>query len=79
MDWWNVLPSRLILFEDPYSRTGIKLKMLITKWIIMDEQQSVSESVETSSLCEEERARKLFQACDGDGDGYIDRWKLKYY
>ncbi|XP_026810834.1 colorectal mutant cancer protein [Rhopalosiphum maidis] len=38
----------------------------------MDEQQSVSESVETSSICEEERARKLFQACDGDGDGYID-------
>lgn len=50
--------------------------MLAVKWIvIMDEQQSVSESVETSSLCEEERARKLFQACDGDGDGYIDRWK----
>ncbi|XP_050431525.1 colorectal mutant cancer protein isoform X1 [Adelges cooleyi] len=38
----------------------------------MDEQQSVSESVETNSVCEEERARKLFQACDGDGDGYID-------
>lgn len=45
------------------------------KWIIMDEQQSVSESAETSSLCDEERAKKLFQACDGDGDGYIDRWK----
>lgn len=40
----------------------------------MDEEQSVSESVETSSLCDEERARKLFQACDGDGDGYIDRY-----
>ncbi|XP_050522830.1 colorectal mutant cancer protein [Daktulosphaira vitifoliae] len=38
----------------------------------MDEQQSVCESAETSSLCEEERARKLFQACDGDGDGFID-------
>lgn len=40
----------------------------------MDEQQSVCESVETSSICEEERARKLFQACDGDGDGFIDRY-----
>lgn len=30
-------------------------------------------SEETNSICDEERTRKLFQACDTDGDGYIDR------
>ncbi|XP_065215987.1 colorectal mutant cancer protein-like isoform X2 [Planococcus citri] len=29
-------------------------------------------SEETNSVCDEERTRKLFQACDTDGDGYID-------
>lgn len=28
---------------------------------------------EAGSICDEERVRKLFQACDGDGDGFIDR------
>lgn len=28
----------------------------------------------TSSLGDEERVRRLFQACDGDGDGFIDRF-----
>lgn len=31
---------------------------------------------ETGSVCEEERVRKLFQACDADGDGYIDRYYI---
>lgn len=31
-------------------------------------------SEETNSVCDEERTRKLFQACDTDGDGYIDRY-----
>lgn len=31
-------------------------------------------SEETNSVCDEERTRKLFQACDTDGDGYIDRF-----
>jgi Ca2+-binding EF-hand superfamily protein len=37
--------------------------------------EALSEDVtsEAESLCEEERVRKLFQACDADGDGYIDR------
>ncbi|GLG94549.1 Uncharacterized protein GBIM_01746 [Gryllus bimaculatus] len=30
-----------------------------------------------SSICEEERVRKLFQACDGDGDGFIDSQDLR--
>lgn len=30
----------------------------------------------TSSLGDEERVRKLFQACDSDGDGFIDRFVL---
>jgi Ca2+-binding EF-hand superfamily protein len=34
---------------------------------------------ETGSVCEEERVRKLFQACDADGDGYIDRYIMPYY
>lgn len=29
---------------------------------------------ETSSVADEERVKKLFQACDYNGDGYIDRW-----
>ncbi|CAB3361233.1 Hypothetical predicted protein [Cloeon dipterum] len=31
---------------------------------------------EAGSVCEEERVRKLFQACDADGDGYIDSHDL---
>lgn len=30
-------------------------------------------SSDTSSTGEEERLRRLFQTCDGDGDGYISR------
>ncbi|KDR23021.1 hypothetical protein L798_02176, partial [Zootermopsis nevadensis] len=33
-------------------------------------------SEDASSVCDEERVRKLFQACDGDGDGYIDSQDL---
>lgn len=33
----------------------------------------------TSSLGDEERVRRLFQACDGDGDGFIDRFVLLLY
>lgn len=29
----------------------------------------------TSSVGDEERVKRLFQACDGDGDGFIDRYK----
>lgn len=29
---------------------------------------------EAGSICDEERVKKLFQACDGDGDGFIDRF-----
>ncbi|KAG5835041.1 hypothetical protein ANANG_G00267880 [Anguilla anguilla] len=32
-----------------------------------------SGSSDTSSTGEEERMRRLFQTCDGDGDGYISR------
>ncbi|XP_069481610.1 colorectal mutant cancer protein isoform X2 [Ambystoma mexicanum] len=34
---------------------------------------STSGSSDTSSTGEEERMRRLFQTCDGDGDGYISR------
>jgi Ca2+-binding EF-hand superfamily protein len=39
------------------------------------EQQSEAcgESEDANSTCDEERIRKLFQACDCDGDGFIDR------
>lgn len=30
-------------------------------------------SESASSIGDEERVRRLFQACDADGDGYIDR------
>lgn len=30
-------------------------------------------SSDSSSTAEEERVRRLFQTCDGDGDGYINR------
>ena len=30
----------------------------------------------TSSIGDEERVKRLFQACDGDGDGFIDRYKI---
>uniref|UniRef100_A0A1B6E8N5 EF-hand domain-containing protein n=1 Tax=Clastoptera arizonana TaxID=38151 RepID=A0A1B6E8N5_9HEMI len=33
-------------------------------------------SEDTNSICDEERVRKLFQACDGNGDGYIDSHDL---
>lgn len=33
-------------------------------------------SEDTSSVCDEDRVRKLFQACDGDGDGFIDSQDL---
>ncbi|XP_032966638.1 colorectal mutant cancer protein isoform X1 [Rhinolophus ferrumequinum] len=33
-----------------------------------------SSSSDTSSTGEEERMRRLFQTCDGDGDGYISRY-----
>lgn len=44
------------------------------------EQQSeiFGGSEDASSVCDEERVRKLFQACDGDGDGYIDRYVRQY-
>jgi hypothetical protein len=44
------------------------------------EQQSelFGGSEDASSVCDEERVRKLFQACDGDGDGYIDRYVRAY-
>jgi Ca2+-binding EF-hand superfamily protein len=44
------------------------------------EQQSelFGGSEDASSVCDEERVRKLFQACDGDGDGYIDRYVMAY-
>ena len=35
-----------------------------------------SNSSESSSTEEEERLRRLFQTCDRDGDGYIDRFVL---
>ncbi|KAF4518288.1 hypothetical protein B566_EDAN005856, partial [Ephemera danica] len=40
--------------------------------------EALSEDVtsEAESVCEEERVRKLFQACDADGDGYIDSQDL---
>ncbi|KAJ9578307.1 hypothetical protein L9F63_005473, partial [Diploptera punctata] len=44
------------------------------------EQQSelYGGSEDASSMCDEERVRKLFQACDGDGDGFIDSVKETY-
>lgn len=37
-----------------------------------------SSSSDTSSTGEEERMRRLFQTCDGDGDGYISRYSGRY-
>lgn len=33
---------------------------------------------EQESISEEERVRRLFAACDADGDGYIDRYSFSY-
>ncbi|XP_014481651.1 PREDICTED: colorectal mutant cancer protein isoform X3 [Dinoponera quadriceps] len=38
--------------------------------------QTADAESETGSICDEERVRRLFQACDGDGDGYIDSQDL---
>lgn len=38
---------------------------------VMADTDCASESA--SSVCDEERVRRLFQACDANGDGYIDR------
>ena len=35
--------------------------------------EACGESEDAYSTCDEERIRKLFQACDCDGDGFIDR------
>ncbi|KYB29288.1 hypothetical protein TcasGA2_TC032176 [Tribolium castaneum] len=40
----------------------------------MAETDCASESA--SSVCDEERVRRLFQACDANGDGYIDSQDL---
>lgn len=37
---------------------------------------SDSSGSDSGSTPEEERIRRLFQTCDGNGDGYIDRWQL---
>ncbi|XP_017758142.1 PREDICTED: colorectal mutant cancer protein isoform X2 [Eufriesea mexicana] len=38
--------------------------------------QTADAESEAGSICDEERIRKLFQACDGDGDGFIDSQDL---
>ncbi|XP_015434832.1 PREDICTED: colorectal mutant cancer protein [Dufourea novaeangliae] len=38
--------------------------------------QTADAESEAGSICDEERVRKLFQACDGDGDGFIDSQDL---
>ncbi|XP_034235458.1 colorectal mutant cancer protein [Thrips palmi] len=38
--------------------------------------EACGESEDANSTCEEERIRKLFQACDCDGDGFIDSQDL---
>ncbi|XP_066598786.1 colorectal mutant cancer protein isoform X1 [Prorops nasuta] len=38
--------------------------------------QTADAESEGGSICDEERIRKLFQACDGDGDGFIDSQDL---
>ncbi|XP_065156783.1 colorectal mutant cancer protein isoform X2 [Atheta coriaria] len=40
----------------------------------MADTDCISETA--SSICDEERVRKLFQACDANGDGYIDSHDL---
>lgn len=42
----------------------------------MADTDCASESA--SSVGDEERVRRLFQACDGNGDGYIDRYLIQY-
>lgn len=41
--------------------------------------QTADAESEAGSICDEERVRKLFQACDGDGDGFIDRLVQSIY
>ena len=38
-----------------------------------EKSRASSSGSESSSTEEEERLRRLFHACDRDGDGYIDR------
>ncbi|XP_057320463.1 colorectal mutant cancer protein [Microplitis mediator] len=38
--------------------------------------QTADAESEAGSICDEERVKKLFQACDGDGDGFIDSQDL---
>lgn len=40
--------------------------------MVMADTDGGSESA--GSVCDEERVRRLFQACDANGDGYIDRY-----
>ncbi|XP_041255124.1 colorectal mutant cancer protein isoform X1 [Onychostruthus taczanowskii] len=40
---------------------------------VADVNSTGSSSTDTSSTGEEERMRRLFQTCDGDGDGFISR------
>ncbi len=37
------------------------------------EESGSGGSSDSGSTAEEERVRRLFQTCDGDGDGYINR------
>lgn len=40
--------------------------------------QTADAESEAGSICDEERVKKLFQACDGDGDGFIDRFVVLF-
>jgi len=72
-DKWGVA-WRMMTRDD---RQGYRWPFVTAKRLCVGLSEKMSQTAdaesETGSICDEERVRKLFQACDGDGDGYIDR------
>lgn len=63
-------PCLLLLSPSSSSSSGAA-RMMAAAGVV--EVSSAGSSTDTSSTGEEERMRRLFQTCDGDGDGFISR------
>lgn len=70
--WWS--DGAFSVAQWSFFGEGADWEAQLTFGGIMAAEVSLSSgSSDTSSTGEEERVKRLFQTCDGDGDGYISR------